>query len=202
MSGLLLACIGFNSSVSAQPTPSLSDEWSIEEYGASQLAGDSEARLLPLSESTTEQVVISDRAVEPAGWLRHHCGVLGPDPCAGDFPTLKVSGFFQADGIWFAQDDVNKVIVGDAQDVADFRRARLAAGGQVAPNVAYFMEYDFAFSGRPSFMDVYVDFADISRFGHLRIGQWRQPFGMDAQTSVKELLFLERALPFAFVPFR
>jgi phosphate-selective porin OprO/OprP len=36
----------------------------------------------------------------------------------------------------------------------------------------------------------------------MRVGQWRQPFGMDAMTSVRELMFLERPLMQAFVPFR
>ncbi|MCA9200265.1 MAG: porin, partial [Planctomycetales bacterium] len=38
--------------------------------------------------------------------------------------------------------------------------------------------------------------------GTIRVGQWRQPFGMDGLTSVKEMTFLERGLPFAFLPFR
>lgn len=64
------------------------------------------------------------------------------------------------------------------------------------------IEFDFGFPGRPSFMDVFMDVRQLSRLGNLRIGQWRQPFGMDGQTSVKELTFLERELPFAFLPFR
>lgn len=141
---------------------------------------------------------VVDGQVSPIVWRNAQiCGPSGE----GNL-TVAVSGFFQADGIWFSQDAANVAAVSNAQDVADFRRARLAAQGQVAENVAYFMEYDFAFPGRPSFMDVYVDVADLSRWGNLRIGQWRQPLGMDAQTSVKELIFLERALPFAFVPFR
>jgi phosphate-selective porin OprO/OprP len=71
----------------------------------------------------------------------------------------------------------------------------------VAENVGYMIEFDFAVLGRPSFMDVYLDLQELP-VGTLRVGQWRQPFGMDAMTSVRELWFLERALPFAFVPFR
>lgn len=134
------------------------------------------------------------------GW-RQPCEAAACTPAAA-YPTVAVTGFFQADALWFAQDAASTAVVGDVQDVADFRRARLAAKGKVAENVDYFMEYDFAFPGRPSFMDVYLDLADVSRVGRLRVGQWRQPLGMEAQTSVRELVFLERALPFAFVPFR
>ena len=104
--------------------------------------------------------------------------------------------------LYFSQDATNKTVVGDAQDIADFRRARLGAKGKAAGNVDYVIEFDFAFPGRPSFMDVFVDIDDVVPAGHLRIGQWRQPFSMDALTSVKELTFLERALPFALDPFR
>ena len=146
------------------------------------------------------QLAFTNEGVRLVGW--RHDGLASMGAAADAFPTVAVTGFFQADAIWFAQDAENRAVVGDAQDVADFRRARLAAKGRVAENVDYFMEYDFAFPGRPSFMDVYLDLADVSPWGRLRIGQWRQPLGMDAQTSVKELVFLERALPFALVPFR
>jgi phosphate-selective porin OprO/OprP len=131
------------------------------------------------------------------------CGEFGvcESPSAGFRPTVKVSGFFQADLAWFHQDTANEAVLGDIQDGADFRRARLAATGNVWENVSYMLEMDFAFPGRPSFMDVWLQLEDVGS-GSLRIGQFRHPIGMDGQTSVKELPFLERALPFAFLPFR
>ncbi len=117
------------------------------------------------------------------------------------YPSIAMTGFFQADAAWFSQDSASVTAVGDVPDLVDFRRARLAAKGQVAENVGYMMEFDFAFPGRPNFMDVYLDLQDLP-VGTLRAGQWRQPFGMDALTSVKELWFFERALPFVFIPFR
>ncbi len=51
-------------------------------------------------------------------------------------------------------------------------------------------------------MDVWAEVKDTCPLGTVRVGQWRQPLSMDAQTSVRDLPFLERALPFAFVPFR
>jgi phosphate-selective porin OprO/OprP len=64
------------------------------------------------------------------------------------------------------------------------------------------LEMDFAFPGRPSFMDVWLEVDDVIGSSNLRVGQFRQPFGMDGLTSVKEMTFLERGLPFAFLPFR
>lgn len=118
------------------------------------------------------------------------------------YPNVKLTGFFQADAGWFHQDAKNLIAVGDIQDGADFRRARLAAVGDVAENVGYMIEFDFAFPGRPSFMDVWLEVRDLPVASNIKVGQFRQPFGLDGLTSVKELTFIERGLPFAFLPFR
>lgn len=118
------------------------------------------------------------------------------------YPTVRLTGFFQADAGSVYQTDANEAAVGDAQDGADFRRARLQAVGDVWDNVGYSIEFDFAFPGRPSFMDVWLEIRDVFGGGNLRIGQYRQPIGMDGLTSVKGLTFIERALPFALLPFR
>jgi len=119
-----------------------------------------------------------------------------------EFPIVRVIGFFQADAAWFGQDQANVSAIGDIQDGADFRRARLAAVGDVADNVAYMIEFDFAFPGRPNFMDVWLEVQDLPLLQNVRVGQYRNPFGLDGQTSAKELTFIERGLPFAFLPFR
>lgn len=119
-----------------------------------------------------------------------------------EFPTVKLTGFFQADVGWVSQSGLNQTVVGDLHDGADFRRARLAATGNAAENVGYMLEMDFAFPGRPNFMDVWGEVRDLDVLQNVRFGQYRQPFGLDGLTSVKELTFLERGLPFAFLPFR
>lgn len=118
------------------------------------------------------------------------------------YPTVKITGFFQADAGWFHQDAASVATLGDIQDDRGFRRTRLAAVGNVSETVSYQIEMDFAFVGRPSFMDVWLDVAKVPVFGNVRIGQWRQPFGLDELTSVKELTFLERPLMFGMAPFR
>jgi phosphate-selective porin OprO/OprP len=118
------------------------------------------------------------------------------------FPKVRVSGFFHADAGYFAQDDASRATFGDIQDVAGFRRARLAAVGDVYDNLSYMLEMDFATPGRPSFQDVWLDIHEVWGLGNVRIGQWRQPFGMEAMTSVRELMFLERSFVQAIVPFR
>jgi phosphate-selective porin OprO/OprP len=73
----------------------------------------------------------------------------------------------------------------------------------VAENVNYSIEMDFATAGRPSFMDVWGEVTKVPWFENVRLGHFRQPFSMEAMTSVRQLQFLERSLAFqALVPFR
>jgi len=118
------------------------------------------------------------------------------------FPKVKLTGFFQADAASFLQDKESLATFGNIQDVRGFRRTRLAAIGDVTQNVSYMLEMDFAFPGRPSFMDVWMDVHSIPLLGNVRVGQWRMPFGMDELTSVRELQFIERGITFGMAPFR
>lgn len=119
------------------------------------------------------------------------------------FPTAKITGFTQFDSAWYAQDQNNIDTVGDAQDGAGFRRARLAVFGKVAEFTNYQLEVDFATAGRPSFFDNFVEQENIPFFGEVRAGQYVQPFSVDAVSGFRHLPFLERSLPFlSFVPFR
>ncbi len=145
-------------------------------------------------------VADTQQALPVANWSLSALDSAG----APAFPTVKLTGFFQADVGWISQDTANRMVpgIGNVRDGADFRRARLAATGNVAENVAYMLEMDFAFPGHPTFMDVWGEVSDLDLVQNLRVGQYRNPFGLDGLTSVKELTFLERGLPFAFLPFR
>ncbi len=118
------------------------------------------------------------------------------------YPNTKLTGFFQMDAGWFAQDTNSQALLGNIQNDIGFRRTRLAAVGDLADNISYMIEMDFSFPGRPSFMDVWADVHEVPWLGNIRIGQWRQPFGLDELTSVRELTFLERPTMFAMAPFR
>jgi phosphate-selective porin OprO/OprP len=119
-----------------------------------------------------------------------------------EFPTVRLTGFFHLDAGWIDQDALNRVVLGeDLDNGINFRRTRLAATGNVTAATQYMIEMDFA-EGQPRFVDVWMDFDKGGHLGNLRIGRFRQPFGMSELTSVRELAFLERPLPFALGPFR
>ena len=119
------------------------------------------------------------------------------------FPSARVTGFTQLDTYAISQDALNKATVGNAQDGVGFRRAQFAVVGNVATFTAYMMEVDFATAGRPSFFDMWTEQDNVPIFGAVRVGQYLQPFSVDAMSGFRNLPFLERSLPFlAFVPFR
>ncbi|MCA9113715.1 MAG: porin [Planctomycetaceae bacterium] len=118
------------------------------------------------------------------------------------YPSVKVGGFFQVDAAWFSQDEVNRRTVGDMENGVGFRRARLHAAGHVAENVSYLVDIDFGLPAHPGFADVIGTLHEVPLLGNVRVGFWRQPFGIDALTSATNLTFVERSLPFIMVPFR
>lgn len=118
------------------------------------------------------------------------------------YPTIKLHGAFQADAGWFSQSPANRASVGDVPDGADFRRARLGANGAVWENVNYWLQMDFAFPGRPTFTDVWMDVVNVPCLGTVRVGQWKQDFGLEEITSFRFNPFMERASIFLFKPFR
>ncbi len=117
------------------------------------------------------------------------------------YPTATITGFFHLDAAYFSQDALNQLTLGDINDGLGFRRARLAAKGNVAEDISYILEFDIAQS-QARFVDVWVQAKNKTRFGNIRIGRYRQPFGMSELTSVRELPFLERPVTFALGPFR
>lgn len=114
--------------------------------------------------------------------------------------TVKIGGLVQLDSGYYWQDAANRTTLGDIQDGLGFRRVRFAASGDLSDNISYFSEFDIA-QAQPRFVDVWMQI-NKTPFGNVRIGRYRQPFGMTELTSVKELPFLERPLVFAQSPFR
>ncbi|MEQ1825861.1 MAG: porin, partial [Pirellula sp.] len=126
-----------------------------------------------------------------------------PVPEKPKFPNVAIGGVFQADAVSFSQLDSSRQAYGSIENGADFRRARLGAKGAVSDRMDYFMQMDFGFFGRPTFTDVWTDFKDVGPLGTVRVGQWKQPFGLEVVSSFRYTTFMERSSTFqAFTPFR
>lgn len=158
----------------------------------------------PVSAELPDEAAVD--SVEPTGILQASAAQAKPAaaaPAPIKYPVINVSGLMQADGAWFYQDPASIAALGDTEDFGGFRRARLGVKGQLAENIGYQMEYDFGFPGRPNFTNVYVELQQLPGVGTWRVGQWKQPIHMEAVWSIRELIFMERSLPFgAFIPFR
>ena len=119
------------------------------------------------------------------------------------YPNVSVNGVFQADAGWIHQDAVSETLYGPILDGSDFRRARLSAKGGVTETTNYFFQMDFGFFGRPTLTDVWLEQTQVPFFGNVRIGQWKQPFGLETVSSFRYTTFMERSLLFQpFTPFR
>ncbi len=125
-----------------------------------------------------------------------------PSPAAPPYPWVRLIGEMQTDLAQFSQSELNKQTVGDAQNGIDFRRARLAAVGQVSDFNDYRLEMEFAEPGRPLFLDVYMSQYMLPVLNNIRIGHFFEPFCMSRIIDNRFDIFMERPLLTVFAPSR
>ncbi len=114
--------------------------------------------------------------------------------------AIKFGGRIQAD-FSFADEDDQLSSVG-FEDGTEFRRARLFIEGTIHENVEFKIEYDFA-GGDAAAKDVYVGLVGLPGVGGVRVGHFKEPFGLEELTSSKYITFVERSMPIeAFAPSR
>ena len=84
--------------------------------------------------------------------------------------SIKIRGRVHTDMATFDQEPASRVLNGDIQDGADFRRARIGVEGTMLEVSNYRIEMDFAGSGRPSFTDVYWGISELPYINNVRAG--------------------------------
>ena len=84
-------------------------------------------------------------------------------------------------------------------DGSELRRSRLSVAGTFLKDWQYRVEYEFA--GTTAVTDAYVAYTALKPVT-ITLGQFKQPFGMEALASDKNVTFMERGLPFYFVTSR
>ncbi len=109
---------------------------------------------------------------------------------------LKIGGRIMNDWAFYSADDSIESLVGPLEDGTEFRRARLYLAGQVYDNVIFKAQYEFA-GGDADFKDVYLGLKGLPGHTTVRVGHFKEPFGLEVLTSSKYITFLERALPVA-----
>lgn len=123
------------------------------------------------------------------------------DSADKDF-KLKIGGRIMNDWAFLNGDEELKdAIGGKLKDNNEFRRARLYLAGTIYKQIEFKAQYDFA-GGDADFKDVYIGLKKIPYAGSLRLGHFKEPFGLEELTSSKYITFMERSLPATFIPSR
>jgi phosphate-selective porin OprO/OprP len=114
--------------------------------------------------------------------------------------SLKLGGRIFNDWAWMRQDSNVKAAVGDLEDGTEFRTTRLYTSGTINGNVDYKAQFDFSTTSN-EFKDVYLGIRDLP-IGYLKMGHFKEPFGLEELASSRFVTFMERSLANTFVPAR
>ena len=108
----------------------------------------------------------------------------------GEF-SAKIGGRVQVDGAWYDGDGA------DMGNGTEIRRARLYLQGNMFTDWGYKFQYDFTGSGKNGIKDAFLTYNGFDSI-ELKVGNFKNPFMLQEQTSSKYIIFTERALPDAF----
>ena len=111
------------------------------------------------------------------------------ESCNHRYPTGEISGFLQFDTAGFDQSADSVAAFGVINNKTAVRRARLALIGDLAPDIGYKLDADYATSGHPSARDVFIEFRDRPIADRLVFGNTKVPFQLEALTSSKDFTF-------------
>jgi phosphate-selective porin OprO/OprP len=116
--------------------------------------------------------------------------------------TLKLGGRLMYDFGWISEDDGIKADpdIGEQEDATETRRARLYISGLLYGNIEYKLQFDFA-GGDADLKDAWL--GTKLPIGKIKVGHFKEPFGLEELTSSKYITSMERSLPTeAFAPSR
>lgn len=109
----------------------------------------------------------------------------------GDF-KIKLGGRIQYDIMFINQDDSLDTHF-EADNGAEFRRARLYTSGTLFGNIKFKFQVDFA-PAKVVIKDAYLTFTKIPVIGNIKAGNFKQPFGMEMLSSSNYMTNMERPL--------
>ncbi len=109
----------------------------------------------------------------------------------GEF-KVKLGGRMHNNYTWWSEDSDYALAGAKPEDGTIFRRARLYLAGTIYGNIDFKAQYDFA-GGDADFKDLYMELRDVPYVSNVRVGQFYEPFGLEAQTSSNYITFVERS---------
>jgi phosphate-selective porin OprO/OprP len=110
--------------------------------------------------------------------------------------AMCLGALFQTDYRYYDYDE------GDPDDNRfDIRRARLKLSGNLLRFLGYKFEYEFAGTSSRNLLDAYADIHALPAAA-LRIGQFKEPFGLEQYSSVANFFFSEPSFGYYLTPGR
>jgi len=125
-------------------------------------------------------------------------------------PSVKVGGRIMADWTLYHQSPANMNVYGNQEDGFEFRRARMFLKGDAFNMMDYKIAMDFADTDSvvsdsdpdetkraiqsTAFRDVYITVKELPLLGHVRVGHFKECFGLEQLTSTRYMTFMERSL--------
>jgi phosphate-selective porin OprO/OprP len=91
--------------------------------------------------------------------------------------------------------------LGSLSDGTELRRMRIGLQGQIYEDISFKAQVDFA-SGDAEFRSVYAGISQVPFLGNIRIGNQREPFGLERNTGTHYISMMERASSTALAPKR
>ncbi len=110
-------------------------------------------------------------------------------------PTFKVNGRIQYDYEFLKRADADSGL-----NENEFRRVHFSVAGNIAKNLKYKVETDFAHASL-GFRDMYIKYT-AGKYGNFAVGSMAEPTGLDMETSSNYMSFYERAMLTSLQNFR
>lgn len=107
-------------------------------------------------------------------------------------PKFQLRGRIEAEAVRAVQSEQSKATIGDLQNGYGFRRFRVGVAGTVGDAARWVSEVELA-GNNVRLRDVFVSFLAAPYTRQIRVGQYREPFSLEAMTSTNFITFLERS---------
>ncbi len=118
-----------------------------------------------------------------------------------DGSKLEFHGKFQNDWAAFVTGEGVRSVAGPFPDGTEIRRVRFSFGGVLYDWLEFQTSVDLAGDGT-ALRDAWVETADLGPPGNLRLGQFKEPFGLEQLGGSGDLTFLERSVGSTLTPGR